>query len=191
MKQVDKVKLMTTKEVHLSLYVSQLLFLIISIILSFFLFEHLIDWFQYYRFNIRDIIIYGVLPAVVLVFIEIILMKRLPKEMFDDGGINEKVFKGASVGTVFLIALVVAICEEVLFRGVIQTTFGYIFASSLFAIVHVRYLKKPVLFIAVVITSFVIGYLFEQTENLLVVIMFHFTLDFLLGLYVSKKGISR
>src|SRR5699024_12098023 len=88
------------------------------------------------------------------------------------------------ISWIIIITLIVAISEEVLFRGVIQTTFGYIFASSLFAIIHIRYLKKPILFLLVLFTSFLIGYLFLITENLLVTIVFHFLFDLFLGSYV-------
>src|SRR5699024_11474282 len=60
---------------------------------------------------------------------------------------------------------------ELLFRGVLQTTFGYIPASVIFALVHVRYLSKPVLLISVLLISFFIGYLFEVTGNLYVTIL--------------------
>src|SRR5699024_12648954 len=94
------------------------------------------------------------------------------------------IFQGEQISWIIIITLIVAISEEVLFRGVIQTTFGYIFASSLFAIIHIRYLKKPILFLLVHFTSFLIGYLFLITENLLVTFVFFFLFVFLLVLYV-------
>src|SRR5699024_8268823 len=124
---------------------------------------------------------YGVLQAIILVIVEMILYKILDDAHFDDGGINKKIFQGEQIRWIIIITLIVAISEEVLFRGVIQTTFGYIFASSLFAIIHIRYLKKPILFLLVLFTSFLIGYLFLITENLLVTIFFHFFVDLLLG----------
>ena len=71
-----------------------------------------------------------------------------------------------------------------LFRS---TTFGFVFASVLFAFVHYRYLRKPVLFISIVFVSFYLGFLFKLTENLLVTIVVHFIVDFLLGLIIRKQ----
>ena len=113
------------------------------------------------------------------------MYNAIDQKHFDDGGINEKLFRNQSVGSIFFIALTVAICEELLFRGVIQTTFGYLFASSLFVVLHTRYLKKPVLLGLLIVTSFLIGFIFEVTSNLLVTITFHFVVDFVLGLYIK------
>src|SRR5690625_3487599 len=93
-------------------------------------------------------------------------------------------FQNRSIGDIFLLALIIAISEELLFRGIIQTTFGYFIASLIFALVHLRYLKKPVLFLSVLLLSFYIGFLFKITGSLLVTITMHFTIDFLLGLMI-------
>lgn len=190
MKQAEIIKNMSDEEVKRQLLLSQSFFFLLGIILSYFLFTHITDWLLYLNIDSKQIFYYGIVPAFVLVVVEIILYEWLPDHYFDDGGINEKVFKNQSIGNIFLISLVVAVSEEFLFRGVIQTSFGYLFASSLFVIVHFRYLKKPVLLILVIITSFLIGYLFKLTENLLVVIAFHFVVDFLLGLFIKYKKVG-
>src|SRR5699024_7279433 len=167
------------------LLLSHFMFFIIVIFLIIFLFDHMTDWFDILIFNWRDIIKYGVLPAIILVIVEMILYKMLDDSHFDEGGINKKIFQGEQISCIIIIILIVAISEEVLFQEVIQTTVRYIFASSLFAIIHICYLKKPILFLLVLFISFLIGYLFLITENLLVTIVFHFLVDLLLGLYVK------
>lgn len=184
MKQSEIIKQLSPEELKKQLILSQLIFLIISLILSFFLFDQLSDWLQLFKWDPKTIFYYGVIPGLIIVIIDIMLYLIFPKSWLDDGGINEKVFKDRPIHDIFLIAFIVAICEEFLFRGLIQTVFGYLFASTLFAVVHVRYLKKPLLFIAVVATSFVIGYLYEMTGNLLVTITLHFIVDFVLGLAI-------
>src|SRR5690625_1425464 len=186
MKQAELIQSMSAKEIRKALYMSQLLFFIVSIILSYFLFNHISDWTTFFKLDIQQIVYFGIIPAVIIVLFEIILYKFVPKQHFDDGGINKKVFKNQTIPHIFLIAFIVAISEELLFRGVIQTTFGYVFASSLFAVIHYRYLRKPLLFILIVLISFLIGYLFEKTGNLCVTIVFHFIVDFLLGIYIRK-----
>lgn len=184
MKQSEIVKQLTDKELMIQVIFSQLVFITISIISSFLLFEHFTDWLDYFSFNDKAIIYYGVIPALIVVSIDIILSLVLPKHLLDDGGINEKLFKTRTVTEIIFIAAVVAIAEELLFRGVIQTTFGFIIASVVFTLVHIRYLKKPVLLISVLILSFYLGYAYEVTGNLLVTITAHFIIDLLLGLFI-------
>lgn len=185
MKQNEIIKQMSDHELKRQLLLSQAIFFLLSVFLSFFFFDHVLDWFNYLYFDYYIILYYGLLPGLIIVFINLMLYKLLPKYLFDDGGINEKVFKNQSVLSIFMIALVVAISEEFLFRGLIQTTFGYIVASTIFVAVHFRYLKKPFLLISIIFVSFYIGYLFEITNSLFVTITVHFVVDFLLGLAIK------
>lgn len=187
LKQAKEIEQLSVKDLTKAVYLSQLLFLFISIILSLIFFQDFSAIREQIHFDFKEIFYYGLLSALILVMIEITLYKFIPKKHFDDGGINEKLFQNQSVPSIFLIALTVAISEELLFRAVIQTVFGYLFASSLFVVLHTRYLKKPVLLILLIVTSFFIGYLFEMTNNLLVTMMFHFVVDFTLGLYIKFK----
>lgn len=185
--QAELIKSLPHDILRKQLLLSQGLLLIIGVILSIFLFDSLSKWQGLFYWNLGVILLYGLLPAVLLALFEMILSYLLPKDIFDDGGINEKIFKEAPVPWIFMICVIVAISEEILFRGVIQTSFGYIFASSLFVLIHFRYLKKFILFIFIVLTSFLIGYLYELTQSMYVVITFHFVLDLSLGLFIRIK----
>jgi|SRR5690625_1799034 len=185
MNREQLIKQLSPEDLTKSVYMSQALFLIIAIML-YFLFIR--DWSvikQLFHIVPHDIFFYGFLFGSALVVIEIILYQFIPKRFVDDGGVNEKLFKHHSVLSIILIALVVAIVEELLFRAIIQTVFGYIFASSLFVIVHTRYLRKPILLIMLIGTSFLIGYLFELTNSAVVTMTFHFVVDCCLGLYIK------
>lgn len=190
MKQSDIIKQMSDHELKQQLLLSQIIFFLLSIFLSFFFFDHPLDWFIYLYIDFSVIFYYGVIPGLIIVMVNLSLYKLLPKHLLDDGGINEKVFRNQSVFSIFIIALVVSISEEFLFRGLIQTTFGYLFASLLFIVVHFRYLRKPVLLISIIFVSFYIGYLFEITGSLFVTMTVHFIVDFLLGLVIKfeKRG---
>ena len=61
-------------------------------------------------------------------------MKVLPSHYYDDGGLNERIFRGRSVIEIAVISSVVSIAEEILFRGVIQTHVGLIISSIIFAL---------------------------------------------------------
>lgn len=187
MKQAEIIQQLTDRQLKTQLIASQLIFLVIGLLLSWFFFDHLADWFSLFSFQGEEILLYGILPAIGLVLLELLLYKVLPKTVFDDGGINERIFKQQPISWITCISLVVAVSEEILFRGVLQVTFGYWFASTLFAIIHVRYLRKPLLFLFIFVTSFLIGYLFFITNNLFVTIVFHFVVDFLLGLFLKYQ----
>lgn len=172
------------RQLRQALFQSQILFFLLALLLSFFLFDHITDWLDLFSFNLRELIYYGILPAILIILFNLILKWLVSKDYLDDGGINEKLFKNSSVFDIIQIAFLVAICEELLFRGLIQTVFGLVFASLIFAFVHFRYLKKPVLLISVVSISFYIGILYEITGNLLVTISVHFIVDLVLGLLI-------
>lgn len=187
MNQSELIKQMSAEDLKKSLILSQMLFILTALILSVILFENFSDWIDYFELNGNDIVYYGVIPGMIVVAIDLVLMRTLPRRYYDDGGINEKIFKNRPIGDIFILALTIAIAEELLFRGVLQTTFGYVIASTIFALAHFRYLKKLVLLVSVLLLSFYIGYLFEITGNLLVTISAHFIIDFLLGLIIREQ----
>lgn len=187
MKQSELIHKMSDQDLKKSLILSQSLLFLLSMISSLFLFENVSNWFDYFNVNFQEIIYYGVIPGLIIVIIDIILIRFVPYRFFDDGGINQKMFQNRSISDIFILTLMIAVSEELLFRGVIQTTFGYLIASVIFALVHFRYLTKPILLLSVLLISFYIGYLFEITGNLLVVITAHFIVDFLLALIIRFR----
>ena len=191
MKQSELIQQLSPKQLRQSLVYTQLIFIVVAMAASIFIFDSMTNWLKYIKLIPSEIFYYGVLPGLIIVGIDFILMTFVPKKYQDDGGLNEKIFTDLSIGGIFWITLLIAISEELLFRGVLQTTFGYMTASTIFALVHFRYLRKPVLLISVLFVSFYIGYLFLLTNNLVVTITTHFTIDFLLGLWIlyTKRGV--
>ncbi|MFC4557415.1 CPBP family intramembrane glutamic endopeptidase [Virgibacillus kekensis] len=186
-KQSEIIKQLTDKELVKQLVISQMLLLLLAIILSLFFFGDFSDWAHYFRLDGPGIIYYGVLPGLIIVILDILFVIIFPEKYYDDGGINDKIFRKRPLIQIAGIALITAISEELLFRGVLQTTFGYVVASIFFAVVHIRYLKKPLLLISVLFVSFYIGYIFLLTENLYTTITAHFVVDFLLGAVIRFK----
>ncbi len=185
--QSDLIKGMTDKEVISHLYLTQLILLVIASIIGFFLFDDFESFLEIWKFNLSDIIIYGGLTGIAVILIDLWLMKVLPGHLFDDGGINERVFRNLSIFQIFILSLIIATVEEWLFRGVIQTHFGLVVSSILFALLHVRYLKKWFLFIIVILLSFLLGWLYELTGNLFVPIFAHFMIDFVFGVKIRTE----
>ncbi len=188
MKFSDQAKIinqMTTKQITIQLIMTQLILLLLAIVSSAFLFESFReDWKELFESTWGYWFLYGILPALIILFIDYILMKYLPKKYYDDGGINQKVFQNQSFLNIIALTLLVAVSEEMLFRGVVQKEFGYLFASGLFALLHFRYLVKPILLLSVIFVSFFIGYLFWETGSLMVTITTHFLVDAVLALWI-------
>lgn len=177
----------TDKELLNSLYLTQVVILIISFILGMLLFDDLADFIDLFIWDLPQIILWGGIAGVAVVLLDLLLMKLLPSHYYDDGGLNERIFRNRSISQIAFIAAIVAVPEELLFRGMIQTHFGLISASIIFAIVHYRYLFNWYLFLNVIGLSFFIGYVYLQTNNILVTIVMHFLIDFLLGCHIKQQ----
>ncbi|MFZ7945091.1 MULTISPECIES: CPBP family intramembrane glutamic endopeptidase [Bacillaceae] len=182
----ELIESLTDKELLYHLYLTQIILLAISLILGFLLYDHF-SYLHQIRLRDVDIVAIGVPAGVAVVVMDIVLMKWLPSSYYDDGGLNERIFKNRNVFHILVIALIVAFSEELLFRGIIQTKVGLIVASLIFAIIHYRYLFNWFLFLNIVLLSFLIGMIYEWTGNLAVTIIMHFIIDFLLGLYIKFR----
>ncbi|KHF40374.1 CPBP family intramembrane glutamic endopeptidase [Halalkalibacter okhensis] len=186
-KQSDVVAELTDRELKLNVYATQAIMLIIAGIFGWFVFDSWHEFIALFQVDIGLIIGVGGTVAVVIVLLDIILDRYLPKSWMDDGGINERVFRDLTFFELTILCLIIAICEELLFRAVLQTAFGLVIASTIFALIHFRYLYKPVLFINVWLVSFLLGALFHWTGNVVVTIFAHFIIDFLLGLFIRYQ----
>ena len=182
----ELIKGLTDGELLFHLYMTQIILLVITFILGILLYDHF-SFMQAIDISDLRILSIGVPAGVAIVLVDILLMKMLPPHFYDDGGLNERIFKNRSVIHIIWIAAFVAISEELLFRGVIQTKVGLILASLIFAIIHYRYLFNWFLFSNIVILSFFIGFIYEWTNNLAITMVTHFIIDFLLGLYIKYR----
>ncbi|MEH6994638.1 type II CAAX endopeptidase family protein [Neobacillus drentensis] len=182
----ELIKGLTDRELLFHLYITQIILLVITIVLGILLFDQL-TFMKAIDFSDMRILLIGVPAGVAVVILDILLMKWLPSSYYDDGGLNKRIFRNRSVLHIAWIAAFVAISEELLFRGVIQTKIGLILGSLIFAIIHYRYLFNWFLFTNIVILSFFIGYMYEWSNNLALTIVMHFTIDFLLGLYIKYR----
>ncbi|MBG9544961.1 membrane protein [Cytobacillus firmus] len=187
----DIIKELTDKELLFHLYLTQVLILAIAFILSIILFNSFEEFQALFVLDDINILVIGAAAGLAVVLIDIVLMKLLPEEMYDDGGLNKKIFQNRHFLHIAFIAAVVAISEELLFRGVIQTHFGLVISSLIFALVHYRYLFNWFLFVNIITLSFFIGYIYHITNNLLVTIVMHFLIDFLLGILIRKRYLNR
>jgi uncharacterized protein len=184
----EMIKELTDKELTFHLYVTQVLLLIVSFILGLFLFKDF-SYLKLIKWDDFQIIKFGVPSGILVVLIDVILMKQLPSSYYNDGGLNERIFRNKSTLQIAWITAIVAFSEEMLFRGMIQTKFGLIIASIVFALIHYRYLFNWFLFLNIILLSFLIGFIYVFTNNLAVTIVMHFVIDFLLGIFIKKKSL--
>ncbi|MED4906052.1 CPBP family intramembrane glutamic endopeptidase [Parageobacillus thermoglucosidasius] len=187
-RQSEQIRMMSDREVLIHLYVTQLLLIVMSVIAGFFLFD-LAAFRKIWHFDAATVLMFGGGSAVIVLSIDFLSMRYLPEHWYDDGGINEKIFENRSIPHIFFLCLLIAFSEELLFRGVIQTHFGLFVASTVFALLHVRYLEKLFLFAMVVLLSFFLGYIYELTNSLWVTIFAHFLIDFVLAVDIRLNYI--
>lgn len=186
-KQAELIKSLTEKEIILSVIFTQVILLILASILSPFFFKNWHSFSLVFQWDFKWIFI-GVISGLVVVSLDLFLMKRLPQRYYDDGGINNKIFANLNFVQMMGLVLVIAIAEEWLFRGIIQTKFGLIPASIIFSIIHMRYWAHWYLIVNVLVLSIWIGLVFEWSGQLLwPVIFMHFIIDFLLGISIRLK----
>ncbi|EDL63609.1 hypothetical protein BSG1_19260 [Bacillus sp. SG-1] len=186
-KQKDLIMQISDRELTFHLYATQFGLLTVAIILGIFLYDDMSSFFNQFVWN-NQILFYGVTSGIVIVVVDLLLMRLLPKKYYDDGGINQRIFRNRSVIHIAFLAAVIAICEEILFRGVLQYHFGFIVGTVIFAVVHIRYWGNWFLILNILILSVWIGLVYEWTANLGVTMMMHFIIDFLLGLVIKYQA---
>ncbi len=186
-KHMEIVKELSDKDLLFHLYATQLLLLAISAILGFILFNDFSSFFDLFFWEDLNILYIGAGAGIAVVLADLLLMKIVPASYYDDGGLNERIFRNRNPLHIAVIAAIVAFCEELLFRGVIQTHFGLLVSSIIFAAVHYRYLFNWFLFVNIIVLSFLIGIIYLKTGNLAVTIVMHFLIDFLLGISIRYR----
>lgn len=128
---------------------------------------------------------FGLAAAVVLV--DLIISRWVPDDAADDGGVNERLFRARPVWHILVLSFVVAVCEELLFRGAIQHNFGPYWTSIMFAAIHVRYLKHWIPTGLVFSISYGLGWIYIETGTLWAPIAAHFAIDAVMGLIIRFR----
>lgn len=190
-KQAELIKQLTDKQLLYNLFLTQIILLTIAFFLGIILFKDVSTFFNLFNFKDMNILLIGVSAGLLVVLFDVFLMKVTPISYQDDGGVNERIFSRLPYFMIFIVALLVAISEELLFRGVLQSHLGLVWTSIIFAAIHYRYLFNWFLFVNVLVLSFFIGFLFEWTQNILVTMTAHFLIDFILGLLIRRKYLKQ
>jgi membrane protease YdiL (CAAX protease family) len=163
----------------INLYITQGLTLILGLIIMFFQKSNPLTLFQVHEG--WAILVWGVLFAIAVLGVDLLISRWVPKEVSDDGGVNEMIFGKRALWHIILISFVVAVCEEVLFRGAIQHAWGPYWTSILFAAIHIRYLQHWLMTGMVFCISYGLGWIYMHTGTLWTPIAAHFIIDVTMG----------
>jgi membrane protease YdiL (CAAX protease family) len=169
----------------INLYLTQLLVFVLGSIIMLFQrpsLAHLLSFNSGWY-----ILLWGVTFAVAVLIVDLLVSQWVPPEVTDDGGINEKLFKNRPLWHIAILSLVVAICEEWLFRGAIQASWGPYWTSILFAAIHIRYLQHWLMTGLVFSISYGLGWIYIQTGTLWTPIAAHFIIDFIMGCIIRYR----
>ncbi|WP_254075470.1 CPBP family intramembrane glutamic endopeptidase [Paenibacillus tritici] len=124
------------------------------------------------------------ISSIGLVLFGVIVALSTPASYIDD---TNKSYQKHSVTVIFAFTFAGALFEEILFRGIIQNILNVYVSHSWLAIVittvlfvgmHVQYYKKPLMLLNITIPSLTFGWIYSQTNNLLVPFLVHFLMNF-------------
>jgi membrane protease YdiL (CAAX protease family) len=133
---------------------------------------------------------WGLGLAAIMLIVDFLLTHIVPEDSMDDGGINELLFGNRSLWHIIVIAAIVAVCEELLFRGAIQHSLGPYWTSILFAVIHVRYLRHWIPTGWVFLSSYGLGYIYIHSGSLWAPILCHFIIDVFSGMVIRYRRTS-
>ena len=161
----------------------------LPIFLSFVFYGNLSTLFSFIQWRDGNAYVIGFTAGLLVVGFDLLMTKLLPSHFYDDGGINERIFLKRHPFHILFLAVLIGVSEELLFRGILQNSWGWFWASLIFALIHLRYLSHWYLILNITVLSFFIGYVYILSDNLMAPIVLHITVDFLLGLFlkVQKK----
>ena len=141
---------------------------------------------------VMSIVIY----SIGLLLFGIILTLCIPSKYIDD---TNKGYQNFSLSTIIAFMFIGALFEEMLFRGIIQNLL-YVFIENqwiaiitttlLFIGIHIQYFKKPIMLINITVPSLTFGWIYFETNNLLVPFLVHFLMNLGITLLFKYNLIS-
>ncbi len=168
-----------------NLYMTQALTFIIGFIWVLFQRQNIISLFSFP--NSLNPLWWGIGLAGAVIIVDLLVSYFIPEEAMDDGGVNERIFGNRPIWHIAVLSFVVAVCEELLFRGAIQHAFGAYWTSIIFAVIHVRYLRHWIPTGLVFSISYGLGWIYDYTGTIWAPIIAHFVIDFVMGLIIRFR----
>ncbi|WP_438432308.1 lysostaphin resistance A-like protein [Gorillibacterium sp. sgz500922] len=190
-----KLKSMSIDEIDerlllINLYITQLLTFLVGSGLT--LLQKNAFW-TLFPLKLPAMLLWGAGLAAAVIAADMLVSRLVKEDISEDGGVNEMLFANRPLWHIALICLVVAFCEEILFRGAVQQWFGPYWTSILFAAIHVRYLQHWLMTGLVFGISYGLGWSYVHTGTLWTPVIAHFLIDFIMGClirYAKSSGSS-
>lgn len=138
---------------------------------------------QYYglhKIDSKNLLLVILSASVLAILVNIIINALLANTVFDDYASKEKIlFSGLFSMRLLVLGMLVPICEELLFRGLVFERVTILFSPKvaivitafLFGLYHLSIIQ----FVYATIMGFFMGYVYERNKNLLAPIIFHAT----------------
>lgn len=177
---------LTDRLLLLNLYLTQGLTLIIGLIWVFLQKRNPFELFSLP--NSVNFMTWGIGLAVIMLIVDFVLSRVVKEEELDDGGINRMLFRNRPLWHIILISAIVAICEELLFRGAIQYAIGPYWTSIIFALIHIRYLKHWLPTGWVFLSSYGLGLIYIYSGTIWAPILCHFLIDCISGMVIRYRS---
>ncbi len=172
----------------LNIYITQAVLLMIALGLLWF--QGRLSW-GLFAWGKGEIWVAGLIFGLVFVGLNAAITWLVPQKWLDDGGINEALFHNRSVFHIGVIALLVSLAEELLFRGAIQYWLGVLGTSLLFTLIHFRYLRRWLMVLLLFLVSLGLGLITDYYNSLLPAVVAHFTVDFILGIFIRFRILKK
>lgn len=169
----------------INLYATQALTFIIGLIWVLFQHQNLIQLFTLPKE--LAVLLWGGGFAGVVIAVDLLISRFVPEEAADDGGVNDRIFRNRPIWHIAVISFVVAVCEELLFRGAVQHAIGPYWTSIVFATIHVRYLRHWIPTGLVFSISYGLGWIYMESGSIWAPIIAHFLIDFIMGLIIRFR----
>lgn len=169
----------------INLYATQALTFIIGLIWVLFQHQNLIQLFRLPRE--LAFLLWGIGFAGAVIAVDLLISRFVPEEAADDGGVNDRIFRNRPIWHIAVISFVVAVCEELLFRGAVQHAIGPYWTSIVFATIHVRYLRHWIPTGLVFSISYGLGWIYMESGSIWAPIIAHFLIDFIMGLIIRFR----
>jgi membrane protease YdiL (CAAX protease family) len=169
----------------INLYATQALTFIIGLLWVLFQHQNLIQLFTLPKE--LAFLLWGIGFAVAVIAVDLLISRFIPEEAADDGGVNDRIFRRRPIWHIAVISFVVAVCEELLFRGAVQHAIGPYWTSIVFATIHVRYLRHWIPTGLVFSISYGLGWIYIESGSIWAPIIAHFLIDLIMGLIIRFR----
>lgn len=137
-----------------------------------------------------------VISTFILLVYGIVLTIYIPSKYIDD---TNKSYQNYALPTLVTFMCMAALFEELLFRGIIQNLLSVFLEDQWKAIIitafifigfHVQYFKKPIMLVNIAIPCLLFGWIYFETNNILVPFSIYLLMNLGLTLLLKYKLIS-